>query len=810
VKDGKWIIRLWENMQMTGEPEDQPITMEEAEALRRRLAELESALAFRAKLGRVVNADGLSLWDLLEASSEAVLVVDASGRLCLANQKAEKMFGFEQAELLGQSMESLVLWPDRDEKQGSPIALMAASKRDAGHDRRPFICRRKDGREFPGVCGMATVKLDGDVAVVCYLSEVAESESAAEELRRLKEFNENIVLAMAEGIVVQDRDGLLEFINPSVAELLGYSPEELIGQHWTVIVPSDQQHIVISADERRKKGEEDRYRLQLQRKDGQRVAVLVSGSPRIEEAEFVGSLAVFTDITALEKADQDLRQSELRFRSVAETAADAIIVANHAEHIVYWNRAAGSVFGYPRDEALGKPLSSLVPETATQDLSNIMRSMASGPAGLASGRPIELQGLKKDGSVFPMELSLGSWKSGEEASYAAIIRDVTEAREAQERSLVQASLAAVGQLAAGIAHDFNNLLGTIILYSEMVARAPDLPLKDQERLNAIIMQAQRGASLTSQILDFSRRAVMEPHPMDLIPFLKEMERLFRRTLQENIRIKLVYEDQQFLVNADPGRLQQALMNLALNARDAMPSGGELGIALSRVHLDVDDTGPLSDVPPGDWVQIVISDTGTGIPPEAISHIFEPFFTTKSPGKGTGLGLAQVYGIVKQHEGHIDLKSREGEGTAFRIHLPALEGREAQEPIRGVAVAERGSGETILIVEDDEATRQAIAEILESLDYVTLSAEDGEEALRILGQKGEKISLVLSDLVMPGVGGMELFQHLREERPTLPMVVMTGYPLGTETRILLEKESIVWLQKPLSLDLISSTLTSILK
>ncbi|MGD2252492.1 MAG: PAS domain S-box protein [Anaerolineales bacterium] len=794
---------------MEGEPADRPITQEQVEALRQRLAELESALALRTKLSRAVDADGRSLWGLLEASSEAVLVVDASGRLCLANQRAEEMFGLEQAELLGQSMETLVLWPAQDEKQGSPLARIAASERDFAHDRWHFIGQRKDGSAFPGECGMATIKMEGDVAVVCFLSEAAEAEGAAEELQRLKEFNEYIVLAMTEGIVVQDREGLLEFINPSVAELLGYSTEELIGQHWTLIVPSDQHHIVNSADERRKKGAEDRYRLQLQRKDGQRVAVLVSGSPRIEGAEFVGSLAVFTDITALEKADQDLRGSELRFRSVAETAADAIIVANHAEHIVYWNRAAGSVFGYSRDEALGKPLISLVPETATQDLSNLMRAAASGATSLASGRPVELQGLTKDGSEFPMEISLSSWKSGEEASYAAIIRDVTEAREAQKRSLVQNSLAAVGQLAAGIAHDFNNLLGTIILYSEMVARTPNLPLKDVSRLNAIIKQAQRGASLTSQILDFSRRAVMEPHPMDLVPFLKEMERLLRRTLQENIRVKLVYQDQQFLVNADPGRLQQALMNLALNARDAMPSGGELRIVLSRIHLDPGDSGPLSEVPPGDWVRIAISDTGTGIPPEALSHIFEPFFTTKSPGKGTGLGLAQVYGIVKQHEGHIDLKSKEGEGTVFRIHLPALEGREVQEPVPEVAVAEPGSGETILIVEDDQATRQAIAEILESLDYATLSAEDGEEALRILEHRGETVSLVLSDLVMPGVGGVELYQHLREERPTLPMVVMTGYPLGTETRSLLEKESINWLQKPLSLELLSNTLTSIL-
>ncbi len=396
--------------------------------------------------------------------------------------------------------------------------------------------------------------------------------------------------------------------------------------------------------------------------------------------------------------------------------------------------------------------------------------------------------------VLPNPVPIGMAEGG----WTLLIRDVTEAREIQARAQQQDRLAAVGQLAAGIAHDFNNIMAAIILYAEMVQRNPELTTRDRERLSTILQQAQRASALTRQILDFSRRGIVESHPMDLAPFLKELQKLLERTLPEGIDIKLIHEPEEFILSADPARLQQVFMNLALNARDAMPDGGELAIELSRFILAPQDTPSFTDMAPGEWLRITVSDTGTGIPEEHISRIFEPFFTTKPPGQGTGLGLAQVYGIVKQHGGFIDVESREGKGTTFILYFPALklDGPEIIELEPSTVAQVQGQQETILLVEDDSATRTAVLETLQSLNYRVLVAVDGQQALQIFEQHQDEIDLVLSDLVMPGIGGMQLYQNLRARRPDLKLVLMTGYPTGSGTRDLLERENVIWVQKPL--------------
>lgn len=389
--------------------------------------------------------------------------------------------------------------------------------------------------------------------------------------------------------------------------------------------------------------------------------------------------------------------------------------------------------------------------------------------------------------------------------WTLLIRDVTETRQAQERVLLQERLAAVGQLAAGIAHDFNNILGTIVLFSQLVLKAQNLPPKDHERLTVISEQARRAAYLISQILDFSRRSIMDRRPMDLAPLLEELEKLLSHTLPETIRLMLLFDEGQFVVSADPTRMQQLFMNLALNARDTMPEGGELRLKLSRLQVEPDEAPPFRDMPPGEWIRIGVSDTGKGILPENLPHIFEPFFTTKEAGKGTGLGLAQVYGIVKQHDGYVDVKSQAGEGTTFIVYLPAVEEQVELASIPDVVTTDTGQGETILVVEDDQATREAVGETLESLNYRFLLAADGREALVILSQQAKDIDLVLTDIVMPTFNGMSLYKKIQQTNPNLPLVFMTGYPLDAETRSQLEERSVTLLQKPLTLETIARTL-----
>ena len=353
------------------------------------------------------------------------------------------------------------------------------------------------------------------------------------------------------------------------------------------------------------------------------------------------------------------------------------------------------------------------------------------------------------------------------------IRDVTQERGTERKIQDQYRLAAVGQLAAGIAHDFNNLLTVMSGFSQILVMRDDLPASAKEELQSIFEQSHRAAQLIRQILDFSRKSEADRHAMDLVPFVKEAVKLIERALPETIRVVTAFDEGAYPVCANPPQLQQVFTNLAINARDAMPKGGELRIELSPLHIETAAASPLPDMAPGDWVVWTVSDTGTGIPPEVMAHIFEPFFTTKRPGEGTGLGLAQVYGLVKQHDGTMDVKSVEGEGTIFRIYLPQTADGPADVEVAELDLL-KGRGETVLLVEDQVEVLQTARRMLEYMGYRALAASGGREALAAYDAHVDEVRLVLTDVVMPEMGGPELVEALRERDCDIPVVFMTGY------------------------------------
>jgi CheY-like chemotaxis protein len=308
---------------------------------------------------------------------------------------------------------------------------------------------------------------------------------------------------------------------------------------------------------------------------------------------------------------------------------------------------------------------------------------------------------------------------------------------------------------------------------------------------------QRASSLIRQILDFSRRSVMEQSTLDVLPFIKELDRLLERLLPETIHLELIYQPGVYLIKADPTRLQQVFMNLAVNARDAMPEGGTLSFEITRLKLAPEDPLLVPEMQPGDWVHITVRDSGVGISSESIPHIFEPFFSTKPYGEGTGLGLAQAYGIIKQHGGHIDVLSQPGKGTRFEIYLPGLPVPQSQISAQEEAPQIIGEGQLILLVEDDRITRDALQDMLETHNYVVLTAGNGLEALRIYEYQGESVSLVVSDVVMPEMGGVDLYLELSDRWPGVKMLFITGHPLQLDEQALLEAGSVHWLQKPFS-------------
>jgi signal transduction histidine kinase/ActR/RegA family two-component response regulator len=382
------------------------------------------------------------------------------------------------------------------------------------------------------------------------------------------------------------------------------------------------------------------------------------------------------------------------------------------------------------------------------------------------------------------------------SGWVLVMRDVTIERETQAQIQMQERLATVGQLAAGIAHDFNNIMAAILVYADLLTLEADVSDMGRERLDIIQNQIRRATSLIRQILDFSRRGVMEKSVLDLLPLVKELEKLLQRVLPESIRLKLVHQPGEYLVDADPACLQQVFMNLSLNARDAMPSGGTLRFELSRFKLQAGERPPYPDLTPGDWIQINVHDTGTGIPVNIQSRVFDPFFTTKPVGKGTGLGLAQVYGIVKGHGGSIDLQSKIGEGTTFSIYLPRQTAPVEERP-EAESVSSIGTGQTVLVVEDDQVTCKAMCDLLESMNYRVLVAANGVDAIQIYDCESETIQLVVCDVVMPEMGGMSLYETLKEKAPQLKVVFVSGHPFSIEDQSILEGGQVHWLQKPFS-------------
>jgi signal transduction histidine kinase/DNA-binding response OmpR family regulator len=399
----------------------------------------------------------------------------------------------------------------------------------------------------------------------------------------------------------------------------------------------------------------------------------------------------------------------------------------------------------------------------------------------------------------------------EKRRWVMVIREVSREREIQRRLQQQDRLAAVGQMAAGIAHDFNNILAVILLYAEMVLNLPDLAPKVRERMQIIAQQCRRASELIQQILDFSRKSVLERQAMDLLPFLKEQVKMLERTLPENIRISLEAEVDQYIVEADPTRMQQAILNLAVNARDAMPDGGNLVMRVYRVDRGAEihcvTCGQVSE---GNWVCIAVQDSGMGIPQRDIPYIFEPFYTTKEPGKGTGLGLAQVYGIAKSHEGHIQVDSTLGGGSTFSIYLPALPNQRVKFPNTEPFMLVRGNGETLLVVEDETATRQALKDGLTLINYQVVVASDGLQALSYLNEHPNTVRLVLSDVVMPEMGGIELLRAIRSQGLNIPVVLMTGHPLQEEIAGLKNSGLTAWMQKPPRLKQLSHIIAQALK
>ena len=512
----------------------------------------------------------------------------------------------------------------------------------------------------------------------------------------------------------------------------------------------------------------------------------------------------------LTKANEALQESEERYRTLIETSPDAIMLADMDDKLIMANQEAARIHGYESPEEMMSSVTStfelIAPEDRPRAVENVQKTVEQGRLG-----DVEYTFLRKDGSTFPAELSASLIRNGGSTpkAFIAVTRDITERKEIEDRSQQQERLAAVGQLAAGIAHDFNNILTGIIGYAQLLNMHPDIPEPVKEDLASIEVEGQRAAHLIRQVLDFSRQSVMRRQSLDLVPFLKESLKFLKRTIPENVHIFMEMGSDEYLVQADPTQIQQVVTNLAVNARDAMPRGGELRFKLSSLRPDSSADLPLPDMPIMEWVVLEVSDTGTGIPPEIRSRIFDPFFTTKEVGEGTGLGLAQVYGIVMQHDGFVDLQSEMGQGTTFRVYLPkqALGGVLQQDSEEQTEIPH--GTETVMLVEDEPLVLNVGQEILTSLGYTVLSATNGEEAVEIYEERADEIDLVVMDMVMPGMDGQETYQALVQINPEVRVVLISGYSLSSSIEELWSWGIRDFIQKPFRYPVLARAVRNVL-
>jgi len=608
------------------------------------------------------------------------------------------------------------------------------------------------------------------VAVLFWRFLVRPLRAAAQEEHVLAE---HVMAHAGDAIITIDEAGVIRSANAAAAEIFARPVDALVGANVNILMrsPEREEHDGYLA-RYLATGEKhviDRRREVIGcRADGTPFPVELSVSEvRLGASRFF--TAIIRDVTQRKTAEQALRASEERYRLLFDANPTPLFLYDPATlRFLAVNDASLRQYGFSREEFLAMRIMELRPK---QDIPDLMRHLAS--PDVDGSRHGTFRHRRKDGSVFQVEVTSHAMELGGRLARLVIARDVSE-RVALEQQLRQAQkMEAVGQLAGGMAHDFNNLLSTILTTAELVKDELPEDSAIAEDLETIRLAAGHGATLTGKLLAFGRRKPLEYQTLAMDELLGDFGPVVRRLVPESIELVLTLGAGDARILADLGAVEQIVMNLVTNARDAMPDGGRLRIATERAAVDEEFCRGHAGTVPGNYVVLTVADTGAGMDADTLRRVFEPFFTTKPVGVGTGLGMAMVYGLVKQHQGYVDVASKPGEGTAVRVYLPAADPA-APAPAGEVARAGGGAGETILLVEDEAALRNAATRVLRKSGYVVLVAADGREALDLL--EGEQtVDLIITDVVMPRLGGNELIRALRERGRAVRVLFTSGYP-----------------------------------
>ena len=718
---------------------------------------------------------------LSEASSDPIVVYDMEGKVTYVNPAFSQTFGWSLDEVKGKLID-FVPEENRIETQEALDRMLRGEKVQLFETRR----LTKEGRLLD-IQLRTSLFLDrkgvpaGNIVI---LRDVTESRRREEALKESEKQYRNLVDNALVGIYKTDLEGNVLYANEALIEMLEFESYEDMKSVGVLARYSNLDDRDIFIKIIKETGKVNDFEVDLLTKSGGLKNVILTG---VLEGDVISGMIL--DITDRKQAAEE----RIRLATAVEQAAESVIISDRRGTIHYVNPAFARLSGFSSEDIVGKNFRILKSESHDETFYREMwQKISSGTAW--AGR---ISNKMKDGSLRQFETTISPIrdKNGVIVNFVSVNRDVTQ-EVALEAQLFQAQkMEAVGTLAGGIAHDFNNLLQVIQGYTEVLQGEVDRSKSGFEALQKIHRSAKRGADLTRQLLTFSRKVQSERRPLDLNREVEQVKRLLERTIPKMIEIELYPSESPAVVSADPIQVEQAIMNLAVNAKDAMPEGGKIVIETERVKLDEQFCKTHLGARPGEYVLLSISDTGHGMEREILEHVFEPFYTTKDVGKGTGLGLAMVYGIVKNHEGYILCYSEINTGTTFKIYLPAMEQSGQRQKPDKMEDLFKGGEETILLVDDEEYIRDLGVELLTDVGYKVLTATNGEEGLQLYQKEQKKIALIILDLVIPGMGGKKCYEEIIKINPRAKILIVSGYSANGPGKAALEAGAKGFVGKP---------------
>ncbi len=705
---------------------------------------------------------------IVNSSDDAIISKTLDGIITSWNPGAEKLFGYSAAEAIDQPM-LMLFTPDRvnEEKE-----LLERIGRGESVEHFETVRIRKDGKRIDVSVTLSPITdSDGKVIGASKITrDITERKRAEQQLKDAFDFNQTMLHASSVGIVVYKASGQCISTNEALAQLIGGTVEKILKQNFRELEPWKRSGLLSAAEAALATQSERELEPQLVTTFGKKVYL----SYRLVPFHYAGEahlLVLVTDISERRLAEERIREQA----ALLDAATDAIYVRNLDNTVIYWNDGAEYLYGWKRSEALGRKVYELVSYNP-DEFNDAQKELLA--KGFWSGESKVAGKADKELTTFCRWTMLRD-EAGRPKEILAINTDITEKKQLEANFLRAQRMEGIGALAGGIAHDLNNILQPILIAVPFLRETIGDP-ESRSLLDTVENSAQRGADIIKQLLTFARGTPGVRVPLPVRHLMNDIDKIIRETFPRNLKLNVDAPKDLWPVLGDATQIHQALMNLCVNARDAMPNGGILTLAAKNLTLDENFAAMSPDAKAGTYVCVSVIDTGTGIPPELLDRIFEPFFTTKEVGKGTGLGLATVLGIVRGHGGFIRVNSRLGRGTTFELYLPASPQAKADEKSAGESLPPEMHGELVLVVDDEAHVRDVIQQLLEKHGYRVATAAEGSEAMKFFAQHRAEIKAVVTDLMMPGMDGAALIRALRHLDPRLPILIMTG--MGEQTDI----------------------------